>query len=68
MTVPTLEDMVDAMDALKTSCEAGKWTLLAPDGRMWMSADPNNATQTAGRRDLSMCFHRPGGTSHAIGG
>lgn len=40
MIVPTLEGMVDAMDALKASCEAGKWTLLAPDGRVWMSADP----------------------------
>jgi len=40
MAVPTLEGMVDAMQALHASCEAGKWTLLAPDGRVWMNADP----------------------------
>ena len=40
MAVPTLEGMVDAIEALKASCDAGKWTLLAPDGRVWMNADP----------------------------
>lgn len=40
MQVPTLEGMVSAIDALKASCEAGKWTLLAPDGRVWMNKDP----------------------------
>ncbi len=40
MAVPTAEGMTDAIDALLASCEAGKWTLLAPDGRVWMNADP----------------------------
>lgn len=40
MAVPTLEGMTDAMDALQASCKAGKWTLLAPDGRVWMNKDP----------------------------
>ena len=40
MAVPTAEGMVDAMQALQASCEAGKWTLLAPDGRVWMNQDP----------------------------
>ena len=40
MAVPTLEGMTDAMEALQASCEAGKWTLLAPDGRVWMNQDP----------------------------
>jgi len=40
MQVPTLEGIVDVVDALKASCQAGKWTLLAPDGRVWMNSDP----------------------------
>lgn len=40
MEVPTLEGMTDGMEALLASCRAGKWTLLAPDGRVWMNADP----------------------------
>lgn len=40
MAVPTAEGMVDAVQALQASCEAVKWTLLAPDGRVWMNADP----------------------------
>lgn len=40
MAVPTAEGMLDAMEALQASCEAGKWTLIAPDGRVWMNADP----------------------------
>ena len=40
MAVPTLEGITDAMDALQASCKAGEWTLLAPDGRVWMNKDP----------------------------
>lgn len=40
MQVPTLEGITDAIESLKASCEAGKWTLLAPDGRVWMNQDP----------------------------
>lgn len=40
MAMPTMEGMTDAMQALKASCEAGKWTLIAPDGRVWMNQDP----------------------------
>lgn len=40
MAVPTIEGMTNAVEALKASCEAGKWTLLAPDGRVWMNQDP----------------------------
>jgi hypothetical protein len=39
MQVPTLEGMTDGMDAIMASCDAGKWTLIAPDGRVWMNAD-----------------------------
>lgn len=40
MAVPTAEGHTDALEAIKASCEAGKWTLIAPDGRVWMNADP----------------------------
>ena len=40
MAVPTAEGMVDVIEALQASCEAGKWTLIAPDGRVWMNTDP----------------------------
>lgn len=40
MAVPTAEGIIDAMKAIEASCEAGKWTLIAPDGRVWMNADP----------------------------
>ena len=37
---PTAEGMVDAMAAIQANAEAGKWFLMAPDGRCWMNADP----------------------------
>ncbi len=40
MAVPTAEGITDAMEAIQASCEAGKWTMVAPDGRVWMNADP----------------------------
>ncbi len=40
MVVPTAEGMLDAMEAIKANAEAGKWFLMAPDGRVWMNADP----------------------------
>ena len=40
MAVPTAEGLIDAMAAIEASCTAGKWTLIAPDGRVWMNADP----------------------------
>jgi len=39
LVVPSAEGHIDALKALKASCEAGKWTLLAPDGRIWMTSD-----------------------------
>ena len=40
MAVPTAEGFLDAMEALQASCKAGKWALIAPDGRVWMNQDP----------------------------
>lgn len=40
MAVPTAEGMIDAIKAIEASCHAGKWTLIAPDGRVWMNTDP----------------------------
>lgn len=37
---PTAEGILDAMEGLQASCDAGKWALIAPDGRVWMNADP----------------------------
>jgi hypothetical protein len=40
MVVPTAEGMTDVADALKAATEAGKWTMIAPDGRVWMNDNP----------------------------
>lgn len=40
MAAPTAEGMIDAIEALRASCEAGNWTLIAPDGRVWMNTNP----------------------------
>lgn len=28
------------MEGLKAAADSGKWTLIAPDGRVWMNDDP----------------------------
>ena len=40
MAVPTDEGFTDAVQAIEASCKAGKWSLIAPDGRVWINADP----------------------------
>ena len=40
MAVPTAEGLTDAAEAIEAACNAGKWTLVAPDGRVWMNQDP----------------------------
>lgn len=40
MAVPTAEGITDGLEAIVAAAEAGKWTLIAPDGRVWMNPDP----------------------------
>jgi hypothetical protein len=35
-----LDCMASAVEKLAANSEAGKWTLISPDGRVWMSRDP----------------------------
>lgn len=35
--VPTEEDVTDALEAIWAACKAQKWTLIAPDGRVWQN-------------------------------
>lgn len=37
--IPTEEGSVTLEEGLKAACEANKWTLIAPDGRVWMHTD-----------------------------
>ena len=38
--VPTAEGVKDALDAIQAACKARKWTLIAPDGRVWQNENP----------------------------
>ncbi|MDB5814015.1 MAG: hypothetical protein JWN23_1132 [Rhodocyclales bacterium] len=40
MVVPTAEGITDGIEAIKANMEAGKWTMIAPDGRVWMTPEP----------------------------
>jgi hypothetical protein len=41
MTVALTEKgFTDALKVVAAACEAGKWTLIAPDGRVWVDANP----------------------------
>ncbi len=40
LVVPSAEGMVDILSAIKAAQKVGKWTMIAPDGRVWMNADP----------------------------
>lgn len=39
LAVPTAGGSLDAIDALLEASKAGEWILIAPDGRMWKTAD-----------------------------
>ena len=38
--VPTAEGVKDALEAIQSACKARKWTLIAPDGRVWQNENP----------------------------
>jgi len=38
--VPTAEGVKDALEAIQAACKARKWTLIAPDGRVWQNENP----------------------------
>ena len=38
--VPTSEGVKDALEAIQAACKARKWTLIAPDGRVWQNENP----------------------------
>lgn len=38
--VPTAEGVKDALEAIQAACKARKWTLIAPDGRVWQNDNP----------------------------
>ena len=38
--LPTAEGVQDALAAIRQSCKDGKWTLIAPDGRVWQNESP----------------------------
>jgi len=38
--VPTAEGVMDALEAIHAACKARKWTLIAPDGRVWQNDNP----------------------------
>jgi hypothetical protein len=40
MIVPTAEGATDGLKAIEAACKANKWTLIAPDGRVWMNDNP----------------------------
>ena len=40
LAVPTAEGVKDALEAIQAACKARKWTLIAPDGRVWQNESP----------------------------
>lgn len=38
--IPTAEGLQDANEALKANIKAGKWAMIAPDGRTWFNDNP----------------------------
>ncbi len=40
LAVPTAEGITDGLEAMKAGMEAGKWIMIAPDGRLWMDTRP----------------------------
>jgi hypothetical protein len=38
--VPTVEGVKDALEVIQAACKAMKWTLIAPDGRVWQNENP----------------------------
>lgn len=37
--VPTAEGVTDFVQAIEANMRAGKWVMMAPDGRTWMTED-----------------------------
>lgn len=40
LAIPTAEGHTDPYTAIIASHKAGKWVMIAPDGRMWTPTDP----------------------------
>lgn len=37
---PTVDGVREAMESIRAACKDGKWTLIAPDGRVWQNESP----------------------------
>jgi len=60
---PAAEGVKDALEAIQAACEAHRWTLIAPDGRVWQNKNPMLISavllaELGGHMQLSSAIHR----------